>query len=382
MSTSPSIAAGAVSHTTPPHASAPPTHFLADLYTFQWSELNLRLPLVSASAVAICLAVGLALGHPGGALIAGGGAFTVGFGANQRISDSRLLPMLAAIFACGTATLAGTVVGHHGYALVLAACGSAFIYGILTAQNTGLSWVGQQASVALFVASAFPSSPRPAFVRAGLILAGGGLQLLVTSIGLRLLPELQKNLVAIPRSVYTTLRARRLDLLYRLHDLPLALPGLSNRQALIYSVRLVLTVGIASELYHRLGIQSGYWIPMTALLVQKPAFFETFSRAAARILGTVAGASLCTLLLAHVTFSLPVLAATAAFFAFLAFATNAVNYALFTTFLTSYIVFLLSLNQIPGPVIAHRRAWCTTLGGLIALVIHIDAIRRLRRQSS
>jgi len=365
---------------------ATPPHFLADLYTFQWTELNLRLPLISVSAVALCLFTGVAVGHPAGGLIAGGGAFTVGFGANQRISDSRLLPMLAAIFACASATLAGTLVGHHGYELVLAASASAFLYGVLTAQNTGLSWVGQQASVALLIASAFPSSPRPAFVRAGLIAAGGAAQLLFTSVGLRLLPELQKNLVTFPRTVYTTLantlQVRRRDLLHRLHDLPEALPGLSPGDALTYSLRLALTVGLAAEIYHRLGIQSGYWIPMTALLVQKPALFETFNRAAARILGTLAGAWLCTLLLAHVTFTLPVLAAAATLSAFLAFATNAVNYALFTVFLTSYIVFLLSLNQIPGPVIAHRRAWCTILGGLIALTIHLDAFHRYRRHAT
>lgn len=368
-----------------PLASHTPPHFIADLYTFKWSELNLRLPLVSASAVALCLFIGISAGHPGGGLIAAGGAFTVGFGANQRLADSRLLPMLAAIFACGSATLAGTVVGHHGYALILAACGSAFIYGVLTAQNTGLSWVGQQASVALFVASAFPSSPRPALIRAGLVMAGGAVQLLITSIGLRLLPELQKHLTSIPRSVYATLadtlQTRRHHLLSGIHHLPQALPGLSTRQSLIYSARLVIAVGVASEIYHRLGIQSGYWIPMTALLVQKPAFFETFARASARILGTLAGAWLCSLLLAHVTFSLPVLAAAATLSAFLAFATNAVNYAIFTACLTSYIVFLLSLNQIPGPVIAHRRAWCTILGGLIALVIHLDALRRHRART-
>ena len=117
---------------------------------------------------------------------------------------------------------------------------------------------------------------------------------------------------------------------------------------------------------------------MTALLVQKPAFFETFARAAARILGTLAGAWLSTLLLAHVHFSLPTLAAAATLFALFAFATNGINYGLFSTFLTSYIVFLLSLNQVPGPLTAHRRAWCTILGGAIALVIHLDALRRHR----
>ncbi len=359
-------------------SSTTPPHFLADLYTFEWSEMNLRLPLVSALAVGISLFTGIFAGHPGGGLIAGGGALTIGFGANQRIADSRLLPMIAAVFATSTATPAGTLAGHRSYALLLAAAVSAFIYGVLTSRNTGLSWVGQQASVALLVASAFPTGPRLAFTRAGLIAAGGVLQILITSAGLRLMPALRKDLLSIPRSLYSTLHEQRRELLHRLHELPQSLPALSRSATLGYSMRLVLTISLATEVYHRIGIQSGYWIPMTALLVQKPAFFETLTRASARILGTVLGAWLCSLLIAHLAPRPVILAAFTTFFAFCAFATNAVNYGLFTACLTSYIVFLLSLNQIPGAVIAHRRAWCTILGGLIALVIHLDALRRHR----
>jgi hypothetical protein len=359
-------------------ASSTPPHFLADLYSFHWPEFNFRLPFVSASAVAICLFAGILAGHPGGGLIAGGGAFTIGFGANQRIADSRLLPMIAAVFSTSTATLAGTLAGHTSYALLIAAALSAFLYGVLTAQNTGLSWVGQQASVALLVASAFPTGPRAAFVRAGLLAAGGVLQVVITSAGLRLMPTLRKDILSIPGSLYLTVREQRRELLSRLHELPQALPALSRSATLGYAFRLVLTISVATEVYRRLGIQSGYWIPMTALLVQKPAFFETFTRASARILGTIVGAWLCSLLVAHLVPRPEVLAAFATFFAFWAYATNAVNYGLFTACLTAYIVFLLSLNQIPGPEIAQRRAWCTILGGLIALVIHLDALRRHR----
>ena len=92
--------------------ATPRGHYLADLYSFKWSGFNFQLPLVSASAVALCLFVGILAGHPGGGLIAAGGAFTIGFGANQRIADSRLIPMIVAVFGCSTATLAGTVAGH------------------------------------------------------------------------------------------------------------------------------------------------------------------------------------------------------------------------------------------------------------------------------
>ncbi|HEY1987694.1 MAG TPA: FUSC family protein [Terracidiphilus sp.] len=368
--------------TTPANATPAPgpraPHFAADLYSFQWSNFSFWLPLVSALAVALCLFVGILAGHPGGGLIAAGGAFTIGFGANQRIADSRLIPMIAAVFATSTATLAGTLAGHRDYWLVIAAGISAFIYGVLTTRNTGLSWVGQQASVALLVASAFPTGPEPAFVRAGLIAAGGFVQLLITTAGLRLFPNLGKDLLSIYITVRNTVQDQEHEFARRVRELPRTFQPFSAAAALGYSLRLVVTMVVATEVYRRIGVQSGYWIPMTALLVQKPAFAETLTRATARILGTLAGAWLCSLLIAHMVPGPVVLAVMAIIFALLAFATNSVNYGLFTACLTAYIVFLLSLNQIPGPVIAHRRAWCTLLGGLIALVIHIDALRQLR----
>jgi len=168
------------------------------------------------------------------------------------------------------------------------------------------------------------------------------------------------------------------QLLERIRELRRSLHPVTARDSFAYTVRLVLTVAIATEVYRRIGIQSGYWIPMTALLVQRPAFAETFTRAAARILGTLAGAWLGSLLIAYLTPGPMVLAMIATVFALLAFATNSVNYGLFAACLTGYIVFLLSLNQIPGPVIAHRRAWCTALGGLIAVLVHLDALLRIR----
>ena len=362
-----------------PLVAAPSANFFADLYTFKWSELNFRLPLVSASAVGLCLFVGILAGHPGGGLIAGGGAFTIGFGANQRINDSRLIPMIVAVAACSTATLAGTIAGHKDIWLVVAASASALIYGILTKRDAGLAWVGQQASVALLIASAFPTPLDPALVRAGLIAAGGIVQVIFTSAGLRLIPHLPRDLLSIAISVANTVQEQSQDeLIQRIRELRRSLRPVTAHEAFAYSLRLVITVAIATEVYRRIGIQSGYWIAMTAFLVQRPTFAETLTRSAARILGTLAGAWLGSLLIAYLTPSPVVLATAAAVFALLSFATNSVNYGLFAACLTGYIVFLLSLNQIPGPEIAHRRAWCTILGGVIAVIVHLDALHRLR----
>ena len=359
-----------------------PAHFLADLYTFNWGSIEYRLPGVSASAVGLCLFLGVAVGHPAAGMIAGGGALTIGFGANQRISDSRVLPMVLATISTAVATLAGTLVGHRGYALLAASAIAAAIYGILTIRAAGLAWVGQQAAIALFVASAFPSSPRPALDRAGLIALGGVIQMVMTSAGLRLMPELRKDLLAIPRTLYASVYEQRAEFLRRLTELPKALPAPDRRAAGIYALRLLVTVVGASELYRHLGIQSGYWIPMTALLVQKPAFYETLTRGLARVGGTLAGATVATIVAAHLPLGPWWLAALATVFAYWAFATIQVNYALYSLFLTSYIVFLLSLNQVPGPEIAHRRAYCTAAGAAIALAIHLDALRRHRTAAS
>lgn len=356
----------------------PPPGILAGLYTFQWCEFELRLPLVSALAVAVCLFAGILAGHPGAGLIAGGGAFTVGFGPNQRISDSRLIPMIAAVLATSTAAFAGTVAGHRDYWLLVAAAGSSAIYGILSTRNAGVAWVGQQAYVFMIVASAFPSELRGGLDRGALVAAGGMVQLVFTSAGLRLMPDLRKDIFTFATSVFSHVYEEDWAITRHLRQLPTLLPTLSRHQAFGYALRLLLTSLVATEVYRRLGIQSGYWIPMTALLVQRPGAADTFTRTVARILGTVAGAWLGSLFIAHVVPRPEVLAAITAIFALLAYATNAVNYGLFTTCLTGYIVFLLSLNEIPGSVIAHRRMWCTALGGLIAIVFHGDALLRLR----
>ena len=134
------------------------------------------------------------------------------------------------------------------------------------------------------------------------------------------------------------------------------------------------TLATTTELYRRLKFPSGYWIPMTALLVLKPGITDTVNRAIARVLGTVTGAILASFCIAHLHPSSVVLAGLTLLFAWLSYGTLNVNYALYSSFITAYIVFLLSLASAPGFVIAQRRALCTALGGLIALGVRLVVI--------
>src|SRR5277367_5413342 len=132
-------------------ASPAPASFLADSYVFDWRAQSFRADFIFVLPLAICLGMGLWLGHPGAGLIAAGGAFTVGFGARQHIDESRLLPMILASLGIAAATFIGMILGRTNFILVFVTGGVGFIYGMLSLRQPGVSWVGQQSAVFLLV---------------------------------------------------------------------------------------------------------------------------------------------------------------------------------------------------------------------------------------
>jgi uncharacterized membrane protein YccC len=350
----------------------PVAAFFRDIYVFDWENQTFASDVIFVAPIAICLAVGLAVGHPAAGMIVAGGAMTIGFGAKQTIDRSPLLPMIFASFGIAFSTFVGMIAGHTNGTLVAIASLWAFGYGMLTAREGGYGWVGQQCVITLLVGSAFPFSAKLAVGRALLLLAGGLLEVLWSSVALRLLPQLKEHLLELARylreeqralreavnHVATTVRRRRFA------NSPVG-----------YSLRLMVTVGVSTEIYRRLHFASGYWVPMTAMLVLKPGLLDTASRAIARTVGTIAGAWLVTVLVSHFPPSPAALAVFTVLFAWLSYATLNVNYATYSVCITAYIVFLLSLAQIPSAEIAQRRAFCTAVGGAIALTVRLVVIR-------
>jgi MFS family permease len=370
-----------------PGATSPEQHsfsfrrdYLGDIYLYDWNQFYWRVPAMCMVAIALCLAVGIAAGHPAAGMIAASGAMTVGFGAMQSIDGSRFVPMIGASIGMALSTLIGMVAGHESYFLVATCAVWGFGYGLLTTRAAGVSWVGQQCVVTLLVASSFPFGLRAAAVRASLVLAGGAIQILLTSIQLRVLRGLHKDLYAFLRhsiAEKTAFREAMGQSFRRLLG-----DGAPPNPVFAFGIRVAVVLALSTEIYHRLQVHSGYWIPMTALLVLKPAFNETVKRALARITGTLAGAVLTSYLVAHWQPTPIMLAILVVVFAFLSYSMLNVNYAFFTLFLTAYIVFLLALANLPGTEIAHRRAFSTVVGGILALSVHLDAIRRWRKRAT
>ncbi len=353
--------------------------YLGDLYLYDWTQFSWRVPLMCISAIALCLGIGIGVGHPGAGMIAAGGAVTVGFGAMHDIDGSRFVPMIGAAVGMALSTLIGMVAGHQNYFLLMNCAIWGFGYGLLTTRASGVSWVGQQCVVTMLVASAFPFGWRQAAIRASLVLAGGGIQILFTSIQLRVLRGLRADVYAFIKHSLAEKKAFRESMAASFRGV-LAADAPAN-PVFHFGIRLALVLTVSAELYRRMQVPSGYWIPMTALLVLKPAFNETVKRALARIAGTLVGAVLTSYLVAYLQPSPILLAVLIVVFAFISYAFVNVNYALFTMFMTAYIVFLLALANLPGPVVAHRRALCTITGGLLAVMVHLDAVRRWRRRA-
>ncbi len=353
-------------------AESPPSkHYFTDSYVFNWNNQTLRADLILILPVAICLAAGLCMGRPGVGMIAAGGAMTAGFGAKQSIDDSRLLPMVFVSLGMAFAAFLGVVVGHTNLLLVLIAALWGFGYGMLTRREPGYRWVGQQCVIIFLVASAFPASLEDALGRALLVLAGAALQVLSAAILLHAFDQLSNHLTSLARYVRQEEAALHSALLETARSVR---QRKILNSALPYSLMVAITLATTTELYRRLQFPSGYWIPMTALLVLKPGITDTVNRAIARVLGTIAGAILASFCIAHLHPSPVVLAGFTLLFAWLSYGTLNVNYALYSNCITGYIVFLLSLASAPGLLIAQRRALCTALGGSIALGVQLIMI--------
>jgi uncharacterized membrane protein YccC len=137
-----------------------------------------------------------------------------------------------------------------------------------------------------------------------------------------------------------------------------------------HGVRLAITLAFTTAVYHVLSLPRGYWITLTALIVLKPEFQDTFARGVGRMAGTVVGATLATLLAAtlrpgHATLIVLVLACV-----WCCYAVFRINYVVFSICITTYVVFLMDLAGVNQSAVVTNRVVDTMLGGVAALVAY------------
>ena len=335
-----------------------------ELLRVEWGQLRARRALPCMLAIVASLAVGLVSGHPAGGMVAAGGAMTVGFGSFQWLGQSRVAPMLWATGGMAISAIGGSLVGHAGPGFIFNAAFAGLGAGLLLALGPGASWIGQQCAIVALVASGYPVGWEIAVSRSLLILAGGSLQTLVM-ISFWRWRRLQpapgdadpfQGVAPALQTLWTSLR--------------------TPTDARHYAFRQAITLAVAAGLEHHTGLPNGYWVPMTALLVLRPAFQPTLQRGVLRVAGTVAGAALATLLVRELRLDEGTVALLIVLFAWLSYALVNVNYGLFAIFLTAYIVFLLDFAGLSTQVVVAHRTLNTALGGGLALLSYSTVFLR------
>jgi uncharacterized membrane protein YccC len=344
-----------------------------DTIAFPWQR---RTPLegaINTLALAIALLLGHITHHQAAAAIVAGAALVVGFAAFNPVLGSPLWSMLLTTVGIAIATAIGSLCAQSTVLTLVVVAVAAINYALFSHLTASGGFIAQQCGVIAIIAGYFPGGVHFAAGRLSMTLIGGGLQIV-----LHLLFALARDRAAVDRALHAPFVPRAASLLVEARTHTLTSP-----HTLAYTARLALTLLLCTAIYRTLHLRNGYWVPMTALLVLKPEWSSTLSRGIARLLGTVAGASLA--LLVGMAYPVPplVLSCLALVCAFGCYTLQAVNYAAYSLCITLYIVFIFAYGGFSEHDAAHLRLLNTAIGGCIALTVDgLWQIAATRRQQS
>jgi hypothetical protein len=344
-----------------------------DLYHCDWPQLHWKASLRRVPAIMLLLLAAIFYQQTAAGVLAAAAALSVGFGASRRVRGSRLLAMITTTLLMAFSAWVGTLAGNHYLAVILMTALWGMACGLFNVLSEDFGWIVIQSVVALLVATAFPSHGPAAGGRALVIVLGGAVQILcisslwylegISRFGDESAPDdvPPKDLPGYP-ALWKNFRE--------------SLSFSSN--AFHYALRVAVTLVIAVELDHLLHLKNGYWLPMTTVVVLKPDFYRTYTGGVQRVIGTLTGVGVATVI-AHVlqpqTFVLVGLVGVSGYFAYAFFKANPV---VFSTALTSFVVFLIALTGLPEAMVTWHRLINTSLGCALALLARFVSLKLLR----
>jgi hypothetical protein len=334
--------------------------FFRQAVKIQWSEVHPLAALISTIAVAGCVMGGLVAGSGQIGMAATTGALPTGFGSFQRLSglSLRAAPMLLAAVGMASCGFLGALLSRSTFLTAIIGGLIAAICGLATQYGQAPWWFTLQWSVAFFLAGATPSDMRDAVHRGLLILAGAGLQIVIIVLAWAWFPF---GAACEPPHG---------------NDAPLPVRQTPFESHLRYASTIGVMIAAALGLERTLGVDNGYWVPMTALIIVKPNQHDTLVRTVQRVVGTLIGAGAATFLAALLRPSQLTLAICVAVLAWFTYAMQRASYAAFSFWITATVVFMMALTGLPEPEAAGRRILATLIGATLAVIGGIIAAPR------
>ncbi|MEV7724389.1 FUSC family protein [Streptomyces sp. NPDC087917] len=135
-----------------------------------------------------------------------------------------------------------------------------------------------------------------------------------------------------------------------------------------HAVRVTGAVCAGYLIGRALPFGHGYWAPMAAVMVMRPDFTQTWSRAVARFAGTLVGVGLATAIVQVAAPGMYLSGLLAVISAGLMFVLMRTGYAVAQVFVSAYVVFLLGMGGVRWDQSVPDRIALTLVGGLIAMV--------------
>ncbi len=324
-----------------------PAAFTPSLLRWSSGAFDLSRGLLGAAAVVIPLVVGFLLG-----LVEASVLVTIG-ALNLLLVEAPLPARTSAhvlAIACATNALAfgaGTVVGLAPRVLEIPFVALGIFVALWGTRRPRWENVSFFAAVMFVFAVGVPATtPWGILLRPSAVLLGGVWALGALATVSLLWPRTPRNLFAAPSPGPS-------------------IEGGPGPGGLGHAAVVAITATFGFWVALELGLPRDYWVMLTVLVALRPDLAATFAYTAARVLGTIVGASaafLVTTLIVVPWFLFPILAVTTA----LCFATRAVNYLVYAVWITLTVIVLLNLVYSGGPSLAIARVIDTMLGGALA----------------
>lgn len=135
-----------------------------------------------------------------------------------------------------------------------------------------------------------------------------------------------------------------------------------------HAIRLAAVAAVGYLLGRLLPLGHGYWAPLAAVMVMRPEFSQTYSRAVARFGGTLVGVFLASAIVEAAHPGTGPLAALAVVCALLMYLLMRTGYAVAQACVGAYVVFLLGMAGDDLSQTVFERVLLTLAGGLLAMI--------------
>jgi uncharacterized membrane protein YccC len=252
----------------------------------------------------------------------------------------------------------GALCGIRSFAIypVVALC--TFGAGLLVELGPQAALIGVSAVTSLVFSASFDVSAPEAFVVGGVTLLGGLLTAALTLVTRRRLnryahPSRHGGVTGLAWSRQGAATLRRTVHL--------------RSGSFWHALRLAAAALAGTVLFRVTNPEDGFWIPEAAMFIMRPEPQLTRRRAVLRIIGSVAGAVLTTVVLVALRPGTTLLAVLAVVASGIAFSVQRVNFGLFVTFLTCIFALLAAFGGLPARTAVTNRLVDNLIGTALAV---------------